>query len=239
MNNVRDTTSTSPEDVVCSKSLSGVLRHNKWAYLFSEQGSMNIADLFGQMSWQNPKEYNMSGAQFAALLPCKPKQRFFVDIHMPWEWYRDSAPATYPFDVRVGCLQGRSDQVVDPCSTHHPLTYDEAMCLGWICHVTDSANVLSMQRSGLMTDVKGSGRGGRDALHFMYYNDNGQGYIRMAEGTTPPRKYRQPVYFVLDPKVIVNHQLFLTKNGSLGLSVTYQLSLCAFKIRYRHWHAMF
>ena len=85
--------------LACSKSLSGVLRHNKRAYLFSEQGSMNIADLFG--SWQNPKEYNMSGAQFAAFLPCKPKQRFFVDIHMPWEWYRDSAPATYPFDVRV------------------------------------------------------------------------------------------------------------------------------------------
>ena len=48
MSNVRDTTSTS--------------------YFFSEQGSMNIADLFGQMSWQNPKKYNMSGAQLAALL---------------------------------------------------------------------------------------------------------------------------------------------------------------------------
>ena len=87
------------------------------------------------------------------------------------------------------------------------------MCLGWIFHVTDSANVPSIRRSGLMTDAKGSGRGGRDALHFMYHNDNGQGYIRMAEGTTPPRQYRQPAYFVLDPKFIESQQLFLTKNG--------------------------
>ena len=110
-------------------------------------------------------------------------------------------------------LQGHSNQVVDPYSTHHPLTYDEAMCLGWIFHVTDSANVPSIRRSGLMTDAKGSGRGGRDALHFMYHNDNGQGYIRMAEGTTPPRQYRQPAYFVLDPKFIESQQLFLTKTG--------------------------
>ena len=38
-----------------------------------------------------------------------------------------------------------------------------------------------------MTNVKGSGKGGRDAVHFMYHNDNGHGYIRMAEGTKPPR----------------------------------------------------
>ena len=55
---------------------------------------MNIADLFDQMSWQNPKEYNMSGAQFAALLLCNHKQRFLVDIHMQWEWYPYSAAAT-------------------------------------------------------------------------------------------------------------------------------------------------
>ena len=166
---------------------------------------MNIADLFDQMGWQNPKQYNMSGAQFAVFLLCNPKQRFLVDIHTQWEWYS--------FDVRLGCVQGHSNQVVDPCSTHHPLTYDKAMCLGWIFHVTDSANVPSIQQLGLKTDVKGSGRGGRDAVHFMYHNDNGQGYIRMAEGTTPPRYYRQPVYFVLGPQFIESQQLFLTKNG--------------------------
>ena len=87
------------------------------------------------------------------------------------------------------------------------------MCLGWIFHVTDQTNVASIQRSDLVTDVKGTGRGGRDALHFMYQNDNGQGYIRIAEGTTPPRQYRYPVYFLLDPKFIESQQLFHTKNG--------------------------
>jgi hypothetical protein len=85
--------------------------------------------------------------------------------------------------------------------------------LGWIFHVTDHSNAASIQQTGLMTDVKGTGKGARDAIHFMYHNDNGQGYIRMAEGTTPPRHYRYPVYFVLDPKFIESQQLFLTKNG--------------------------
>jgi len=69
----------------------------------------------------------------------------------------------------------------------------------------------------LKTDVKGSGRGGRVAIHFMYHNDNGQGYIRMAEGTTPPRHYRHPVYLVLDPEFVESQQLFLTKikNGAI------------------------
>ena len=80
----------------CSKALSGVLRHNRRVYLFSERRSMNIADLFDQMQGQKPKHHNMSGAQFAALLLCNPKQRFFVDIHTQWEWYPYSAAATYP-----------------------------------------------------------------------------------------------------------------------------------------------
>ena len=89
-----------------------------------------------------------------------------------------------------------------------------------------------------MTDVKGTGKGARDAIHFMYHNDNGQGYIRMAEGTTPPRHYRYPVYFVLDPKFIESQQLFLTKNGVVYISVTFQLNSCIFKNNYQHWHAM-
>ena len=52
-----------------------------------------------------------------------------------------------------------------------------------------------------------------DAVNFMYHNDNGQGYIRMAKGTKPPRIYKRPVYLVLDPSFIVHNQLFLTKNG--------------------------
>ena len=133
----------------CSKSLLQVLRHNKRTYLFSERGSMNIADLFDQMGWQNPKQVPHDCAQFAAFLLCNPKQRFFVGPHMQCEWYPYSSAATYPFDVRLGCVQGHSNQVVDPYSTYLPLTYDEAMCVGWIFHVTGSENVPSIQQYGL------------------------------------------------------------------------------------------
>ena len=99
------------------------------------------------------------------------------------------------------------------------------MSLGWIVHVTDSGNLPSIQQYGLKTNVKGSGKGGRYAVHFMYHNDNGQGYIRMAEGTTPPRSYKRPVYLVLDPKFIESQQPFLTKNGVVlfhgGISFQY------------------
>ena len=197
----------------CSKALSGVLRHCKQRSLFTEDGSMNISDCFDQMEWNSPRRHNMSGAQFAAMLLCNPKQRFFVEIYMQWTWYPYSSAATYPFDVRIGAVQGHSNQVVNPNVAHHPLRYDEAMSLGWIFRVTDAANLQSIQQYGLTTNVKGSGKGGRDAVHFMYHNCNGQGYIRMAEGTTPPRNYRRPVYLLLDPKFVVDQQLFVTKNG--------------------------
>ena len=147
----------------------------------------------------------MSGADFAAMLLCNPKQRFCVEISMQWKWYPYSPAAIYPFDVRLGAFQGHSNQVVDPTVAHHQLTYDEAMSLGWIFHVTDSWNLDSIQQSGLKTNVKGSVKGGRDAVHFMYHNDNGQGYIRKAEGTKPPRIYKRPVYLVLDPSFIVDN----------------------------------
>ena len=69
----------------CSKALSDVLRHNRKAYLFSPSGSMNISDLFDQLENHNPKHYNLSGAQCAALLLCNNKQRFFVEIYMQWD----------------------------------------------------------------------------------------------------------------------------------------------------------
>ena len=52
--------------------------------------------------------------------------------------------ATYPFDIRLGAFQGHSNQVVDPIVAHHQLTYDEAMSLGWIFHVTDYRNLESI-----------------------------------------------------------------------------------------------
>ena len=197
----------------CSKTLSRELRHCSKTYLFDPRGGMNIVDLFDLMEGNSPKRNGMTGAQFAAFLLCNPKQRFFVGIYMQWEWYPYSSRATYPFDVRLSCTQGHSNEVVGPWSIHHPLTYDEAMCLGWIFHATDKSNMNSIQRYGLKTKPKRGERGGRDAAHFMYHNDNGQGYIRMAEGTTPPRHYRQPSYLVLDPEFLRSQQLFLAKNG--------------------------
>ena len=182
-------------------------------HFFASDGSMNISDCFDQMDWNSLKEHNISGAQFAAMLLSNPKQRFFIEIHMHCTWYPYSAAATYPFDVRLGAVQGHSSQVVDPNVAHPPLTDDEAMSWGWIFHVTDFENLPSIQRWGLKTNVKGSGKGGRDAVHFMYHNGNGPGYITMAEGTTPPRSHRRTVYLVLDPSFIVDQQLFLTKNG--------------------------
>jgi len=90
---------------------------------------------------------------------------------MHWEWYPYGATPSYPFDVRLSCVQGHSNQVVGP------LTFDEAMCLGWIFHVTDAANTTSIQQYGLVTNAKGIGGGGSDSIHFMYDNDNGQSYI--------------------------------------------------------------
>ena len=174
---------------------------------------MNIADLFDEVGNLSPKRYGMSGAEFAAFLLCNPTRRFFIDIHMQWEWTPHGATPSYSFDVRLSCTQGHSNQVVDPYSTHHLLTFDEAMCLGWICHVTDALNTASIQQCGLLTNAKGSGRGGRDSIHFMCHNDSGQGYIRMAEGTTPPRHCKQAAYFVLTREFIKSQELFLTKNG--------------------------
>ena len=93
----------------CSKSLTRELRHSKETWSFSERGSMNIADLFDEMRYNSPKEHNMSDAEFAAFLLCKPTQRFFIDIHMQWEWKPYGVPPSYPFDVRLSCTQGHSD----------------------------------------------------------------------------------------------------------------------------------
>ena len=63
-------------------------------------------------------------------------------------------------------------------------------------------------------DPKGQGKGqGRDAVNFMYHNNSGEGYIIMAEGTTPPRHYDDKLYVVLTPDSFGVLQLFLSKNG--------------------------
>ena len=73
----------------------------------------------------------------------------------------------------------------------------------------------SIEQRGLLLKPtgRGKGKGGRDSVHFTYHNDNSPGYIRMAEGTLPPRSYREPIYCVLLPQVALQQQLFLSKNG--------------------------
>ena len=93
------------------------------------------------------------------------------------------------------------------------LTHDEACSLGWIFHVTSQQNRASIETNGLRKDPKGTGKGGRDAVHFMYHNDNSDGYIRMASGTTQPRSYSDYMYVVLRPDSFDSLELFLTKNG--------------------------
>ena len=90
--------------IQCSKKLSSVLRHCRDKTLFTTSGAMNISVLFDQMQWDSPKQYHMSGADFAAMLLCNPKQRFFVEISLKWKWFPYSPAADYPFDVRLGVL---------------------------------------------------------------------------------------------------------------------------------------
>ena len=65
-----------------------------------------------------------------------------------------------------------------------------------------------------MNDPRGGkGHPKRDSVHFMYHDDNSNGYIRMADGTAVPRTYRNPIYCVLLPQAAFEFQLFLPKNG--------------------------
>ena len=98
----------------CSKKLSNVLRHCRDRTLFNASGAMNISNLFDQMQRDNPKEYYMTGADFAAILLCNRKQRFFVEISMRWQWYPYSPMAEYPFDVRLGAFKDMATKLSIP-----------------------------------------------------------------------------------------------------------------------------
>ena len=115
-----------------------------------------------------------------------------------------------------GCVLFKvtSNKTVNPYDLHHAPTFEESCCLGWIFHVTSADNRQSIETKGLLKDPRGGqGRSGRDSFHFMYHNDHSNGYIRMADGTTVPRTYRNPIYCVLVPQAALEFQLFLSKNG--------------------------
>ena len=153
-------------------------------------------------------------SRFAARLICNDKQRFQSSIYVDWTWKPFGFPPTQPWDLRMGAVQGHSNKTVNPYDLHHALTFEESCCLGWIFHVTSADNRRSSEQKGLLKDSRGGkGHSRRDSVHFMYHNDHSNGYIRMADATTVPRTYRNPIYCVLVPQAAFEFQLFLSKNG--------------------------
>ena len=61
----------------CSKALSGVLRHNRRVYLFSERRSMNIADLFDQVQGQKPKTSQHVWSAVCSTFALQPQAEIF------------------------------------------------------------------------------------------------------------------------------------------------------------------
>ena len=193
-----------------SKSFTTVLRHNRdssKSWIFDDRGTVELSVLFAQFPQLNPVKHGITGAQFAAFLYSNEKQRFMVDLHLKSLWCSNTVPPETPFEIRLGCFQGHTNQRVDPTQLHHRLTPIECACLGWIFHVTDESNLRSIQQKGLMKQ-------GRDAVHFMYENDHGPGYIMKGHGTVAPRHYANPRYLVLLPEYFEHGRpLFLSQNG--------------------------
>ena len=158
-----------------SKALSKFLRHSALTYLFDSDGTVNIGSTFNELGPQNPTQCHMSPRDFAAMLIGNDKQRFQISAFVKWTWKPFGFPPTQPYDLKLGAVQGHSNKTVNP--------YD----LGWTFHVTSADNRRSIERKGLLKDPRGGkGHSGRDSVHFMYHNDNSNGYIRMADGTTVP-----------------------------------------------------
>ena len=175
---------------------------------------MNTGSVFNELSANNPTQHQMSPRDFAALLLCNDKQRFQINVFVNWTWKPFGFPPTQPWDLRIGAVQGHSNKTVDPYALHHPLTIEESNCLGWIFHVTSADNRQSIEQNGLLKNpYGGKGYYSRDSVHIMYHNDNSRGYIRMAEGTTVPRNYGNPIYCVLVRQAAFEFQVFLSKNG--------------------------
>jgi RNA:NAD 2'-phosphotransferase (TPT1/KptA family) len=200
-----------------SKKMSNILRHNTERQYFDERGTMELYELFNRLAFHVVSPLgtgNLTGKQFAAFLYSNDKARFQVDVHLNHTWTPYGTENQWPFTIRIGAIQGHSNETVDATVSYHTLTRDEAQSLGWVFHVTDSSNSRSITQHGLKrTPPKGSGKGGRDYVHFMYHNDNSPGYVKMAPGTQIPRHYAKPAYFVLDLTFMETNDIYLTKNG--------------------------
>ena len=129
-----DLTSRNPSQscyLPVSRGLSEFLRHNQHKNLFSSTGSVELSNIFAYMH-NNPDTRRMTGRDFASMLMANDKSRFFVEVYVNWNWNPYGVPPTEPFQIRIGCHQGHSNQTVNPYRVHHVLTPDEACSLGWI-----------------------------------------------------------------------------------------------------------
>ena len=123
-----------------SKALSTFLRHSK-KNLFNASGTVNLGSTFAEIDRNNPVRLRMTAQDVAALLLCHDKGRFQIKIIVNWSSKPFGFPPTQPWDLRIGANQGPTNQVIDTYVLHHPLTFEESMCMGWIFHVSSGQTI--------------------------------------------------------------------------------------------------
>ena len=89
----------------------------------------------------------MNPRDFAAMLICNDKQKFQISVFVNWTWQPFGYPPTQPWNLRIGAVQGHSNQTVNPYELHHPLTFEETCCLGWMLQVQTVDNPLKGEDS--------------------------------------------------------------------------------------------
>ena len=155
---------------------------------------------------QNPYHQCQVGRVFAAMMRGNDKQRFYVDIYLGRTWFPKKDD--FPWMIGICCHQGHSTGVIAREALNHLLSPIEYFSLGWIFHTTDRRFQGSIEQYGLK-------KNNRDALHFMYENDGGAGYVQKGAGTREPRKYPGNIYCVLNIPMMLRYKydLYLTGNG--------------------------
>lgn len=195
--------------------MTSILRHKtKLKDEKDAKGAVPLNSLFGPLWWRkNPVGQCKAGRLFAALLNGNDKQRFYADVYLANSWFpkRDY----FLWTVFIGCHQGHSTGLIAPATVTHALSSVECFALGWIFHTTDSRFQKSIEENGLVGRGRDAFGRGRDALHFMYEDDGGKGYIRKGAGTKEPRAYSSTIYVVMNVPMMLHYkyELFLTGNG--------------------------
>ena len=142
----------SPNHFCVSKDLSKYPRHSKKTRLFDEAGTVNLGTTFTELDWNNPIRPHMTAQDVAALLLCNDKGRFLIEVNVNWSWKPFAFPPTQPWDLRIGANQGHTNQVIDPYAIHHPLKFEESMCMGWILNLSSTYNRRSIEQRELLLE---------------------------------------------------------------------------------------